>query len=173
MDAQLIQFHITPQLEAKANAGLKLEDNSGFNLEFVALKKYVAEDMKGVPVFRREYRRKLSHVVDQFNEYFQWHADKAAKMKHFRDSFGKMEDLSDSVKYLVSLLKSEFIVPGELELTEVRLVGEFSVYAPGNDSELKQHAVEVKDGSIANFVAKHQSPTTSVLQNEKFGDWLL
>ena len=170
MDAQLIQFHITPQLDAEENAGLQLGENSGFNLEFVALKKYVAEDMKGVPVFRREYRRKLAHVVDQFNEYFQWHADKASKMKHFRDSFGKMEDLSYSVKYLVSLLKSEFIVAGELELTEVRLTGEFSVYASGNDSELKQHAMEVKNASIAHFVTKQQAPTTSILQNEKFDD---
>ena len=83
-------------------------------------------------------------------------------MKHFRDSFGKLEDLSDSAKYLVSLLKSEFIIPGELELTEMRLTGEFSIYAPGSDSELKQRALQVRDDSIATFKAQHQAPTTTV-----------
>ncbi len=162
MDAQLIQFHITPQLADQAANGIQMAPNSGFNLEFVALKKYVAEDLRGIPEFRREYRRKLMHVIEQFNEYFQWHAEKAAKMKHFRDSFGKLEDLSDSAKYLVSLLKSEFIIPGELELTEMRLTGEFSIYAPGSDSELKQRALQVRDDSIATFKAQHQAPTTTV-----------
>lgn len=162
MDAQLIQFHITPQLGEEANNGLQMTPESGFNLEFVATQQYVAEDMNGVPVFRREYRRKLNHVVDQLNEYFQWHAEKAAKMKHFRDSFGRLEDLGDSAKYLVSLLKSELIVPGELELVGLRLVGEFSIYAPGNDSKLKQQALAVKDKSIATYNARHQLLKTAV-----------
>ena len=139
MDARLIQFHITPKLEGQTQEELR-QNPSGFNMEFIAKEKYISENLQGVPQFRREYRHSLNHVVDQFNEYYQWHTEKAAKMKHYGDSFGRLEDLSDATKYLASLLKSEFLVPNELELIDIQIVGQFSVYEGGSDTELKKQA---------------------------------
>lgn len=157
MDARLIQFHISPQVKATTDDQKESTPQNGFNLEFVAKNKYISEDMRGVPQFRRELRHKMQHIVDQFNEYYQWNIDKTAEMEGNTENFGALENLNDSAKYLVSLLKNDFLVPDELELTAIHLVGDFNVYHPGNDTELKQHAQEIREQSIKEFRA-HQQP---------------
>lgn len=153
MDARLIQFHITPKLEGQTQEELR-QTPSGFNMEFIAKEKYISENLQGVPQFRREYRHSLNHVIDQFNEYYQWHTEKAAKMKHYGDSFGRLEDLSDATKYLASLLKSEFLVPNELELIDIQIVGQFSVYESGGDTDLKKQADQIREASIREIQKK-------------------
>lgn len=69
-------------------------------------------------------------------------------MKHYGDSFGRLEDLSDATKYLASLLKSEFLVPNELELIDIQIVGQFSVYESGSDTDLKKQADQIREASI-------------------------
>lgn len=153
MDARLIQFHITPKLEGET-AEDQRQNPSGFNMEFIAKEKFISENLQGIPQFRREYRRTLNHVVDQFNEYYQWHTEKEAKMKHYGDSFGRLEDLSDATKYLASLLKSEFLVPNELELIDIQIVGQFSVYESESDTDLKKQAEQIREESIREMQKK-------------------
>ena len=158
MDARLIQFHISPQVEKTADQKGQTPVQHGFNLEFVAVNKYISEDMRGVPQFRREWRHKMQHVVDQFNEYYRWNIEKASEMEGDSENFGAMENLNDAVKYLVSLLKNEFLVPNELELTAIHLVGDFNVYHPGNDTELKKQAGKIREQSIKKFRARQPRP---------------
>lgn len=152
MKARLIQFHVSPRVEEEGHPEVKQSAaRSGFNLEFVAINKYVSEDMRGVPQFRREYRHKMQHIVEQFNEYYQWNIDKSSEMEGNAESFGALENLSDATKYLLSLLKSELIVPNELELIGIHLVGDFNIYNPGNDTDLKKHAAKIRERSIKEF----------------------
>lgn len=161
MDARLIQFHISPQIEETADQKDHAAVQNGFNLEFVAKNKYISEDMRGVPQFRRELRHKMQHIVDQFNEYYRWNIEKTAEMEGNDENFGAMENLNDVVKYLVSLLKNDFLVPNELELTAIHLVGDFNVYAPGNNTELKKQADEIRQASIKEFRARQSRPMPS------------
>ncbi|WP_295729337.1 hypothetical protein [uncultured Limosilactobacillus sp.] len=157
MDARLIQFHISPQVKPATDDKNSTTPQNGFNLEFVAKNKYISEDMRGVPQFRRELRHKMQHIVDQFNEYYQWNIDKTAEMEGNVENFGALENLNDSAKYLVSLLKNDFLVPNELELTAIHLVGDFNVYYPGNNTELKKNATKIREQSIQQF-RTHQQP---------------
>ena len=155
MDARLIQFHISPQV--KNDHEDRSEIQNGFNLEFVAKNKYVSEDMRGIPQFRRELRHQMRHIVDQFTEYYQWNIDKTTELEGDQENFGALENLNDAAKYLVSLLKNDFLVPNELELTAIHLVGDFDVYNPGKDSALKQDAAKIRKASIEEF-QRRQKP---------------
>lgn len=156
MDARLIQFHISPQLNKDEQKKDRSAVQNGFNLEFIAKNKYISEDMRGVPQFRRELRHKMQHIVDQFNEYYQWNIDKTTEMEGDHENFGALENLNDAAKYLVSLLKNDFLVPNELELTAIHLVGDFNVYNPGKDSELKKNATKIREQSIKEFRESRQ-----------------
>ncbi len=158
MNARLIQFHISPQIEKQTDQKNRAAVQNGFNLEFVAKNKYISEDMRGVPQFRRELRHKMQHIVDQFNEYYRWNIEKTAEMEGNEENFGAMENLNDVVKYLISLLKNDFLVPNELELTAIHIVGDFNVYAPGNDTELKKQAEKIRTESIKEFRARQSQP---------------
>lgn len=146
MKAQLIQFHISPKVREEEK-----RPQNGFNLEFVAINKYIAEDMRGIPEFRREYRHKMNHIVEKFNEYYQWNIDKSKELEGNRENFGALDDLADSIKYMVNLLKHDFIIPNELELTAIHMVGDFNIYDPGNNSELKKNASKIREESIKRF----------------------
>ncbi len=156
MEARLIQFHISPQVKQPADQTKQQPTQNGFNLEFVAKNKYISEDMRGVPQFRRELRHKMQHIVDQFNEYYQWNIDKTSEMEANTENFGALENLNDAAKYLVSLLKNDFLVPDELELTAIHLVGDFNVYNPGNNTKLKKDAAKIRQESLERFRASQQ-----------------
>lgn len=152
MNARLIQFHISPQVKSKDSSDKSSAPvQNGFNLEFVAKNQYISEDMRGVPQFRREYRHKMQHIVDQFNEYYQWNIDKTSEMEGNTENFGALENINDAAKYLVSLLKNDFLVPNGLELTAIHLVGDFNIYQPGKDSQLKKDAAQIRQQSIQEF----------------------
>lgn len=157
MDARLIQFHISPQVkDADQSKKPQMQVQNGFNLEFVAKNEYISEDMRGVVQFRREWRHKLQHIVSQFNEYYQWNIDKTKELEGNQENLGALENLNDAVKYLVSLLKNDFLVPDGLELTAIHLVGDFNIYSPGKDSALKKAAPKIREQSIKEFRETHR-----------------
>lgn len=158
MKARLIQFHISPQTAKQSEQQNREAVQNGINLEFVAKNKYISEDMRGVPQFRRELRHKMQHIVSQFNEYYRWNIEKTSEMEGNTENFGALENLNDAVKYLVSLLKNDFLVPDELELTAVHLVGDFNVYNPGDSTELKKQAETIRQESIKEFRTRQAHP---------------
>ncbi|WP_251548182.1 protein-tyrosine phosphatase family protein [Limosilactobacillus caecicola] len=169
MDARFIQYHISPKVTTTDDSADETQQSSpqnGVNLEFVANNQYLAEDLRGIMQFRREQRRKLHHIVDQFNEYYQWNLDKTAELEGTTENFGALENLNDAIKYLVSLLKNDFLVPGKLELTAVHLIGDFSVYQPGDDSPLKRQAGEIRAKSIQEFQQKHHLEPVAPAQQD-------
>lgn len=155
MKARLIQFHISPPVKDDHKSQTARVQN-GFNLEFVATNKYLAEDLRGIPEFRRELRHKMQHIVQQFNEYYQWNIDKSEELDGNSENLSSLENLNDAVKYLLSLLKNDFLVPNELELIAIHMVGDFNIYQPGHDTELKRQAAEIRQQSIADFQKQHR-----------------
>ncbi|WP_296113432.1 hypothetical protein [uncultured Limosilactobacillus sp.] len=143
MEVQLVQFHI------ELNYGnIQMPHGpQGINLEFLAVDKYVAINQQGIPQFKEAYGEKLTAIIKKFEEFCGFQLKQAPDV-HPTPSFHRLEIYNDLLKYIVNLIQDQFNVANEMELIDVHLIGDFSVYQGGQATSLQKEANRLRVASI-------------------------
>lgn len=149
IEATLVQFHVA------INYG-ELEfphAPQGINLEFLVKPALTEINEMGIPMFNADLNKKIVEITKNFDEFCGFHLKQLAEpTDHF--SFSRFEVYGDLVRYLVNAVHETITQDDEIELIDVHLAGDFSVYQGGQQTAMQQEAESLRIQSLMETQAR-------------------
>jgi hypothetical protein len=130
-------FGDSQTLQANVVKGTRIQPF--LRLRFVAETPHFIEDAKGNLQFSATYEQKFHQVIGQFLTGYENYFQNEAVADRDYDALQKIDDF---IRALEKTLRDEFEIENEVELDEIRLLGQWPVYREPDEAPLKAKLAE-------------------------------
>lgn len=110
-----------------------------FLIRFYVKSPCFSENVEGNYQFSKKYRRRFNEIKTLFCKEYGAQYD---RVQDETDRFDSLETLNKIVKALEKKIETSFIIPGQIELSSIELMGLWDVCNPGLNSKLRDEFEE-------------------------------